>query len=104
MLLLDLIRASKDEMPEAEVLWALDMARSHCLDLSIGRATAPDKILFPTLALLSHSCTPNAKFEIYPNRTVAVLAQTAIGKGEEINISLVPVLEPTWKRRARIYR
>ena len=35
---------------------------------------------------------------------MAVLAQTAIDAGDEITVSRVPVLEPTWKRRAMLFR
>ena len=35
---------------------------------------------------------------------VAVLAQTAIAAGDEVTVSRVPVLEPTWKRRAMLFR
>ena len=53
---------------------------------------------------MSHSCRSNSKFIVYPSHKLAVLAQTAIDAGDEINVSRVPVLEPTWKRRAMLFR
>ena len=53
---------------------------------------------------MSHSCRSNSKFIVYPSHKVAVLAQTAIDAGDEITVSRVPVLEPTWKRRAMLFR
>ena len=90
-------------MPEIEVqevAWALNFARTHSLDLPGDRG----QIMYPTFSLIGHKCTGNSKFEIYPNKTIAVLSQTVIKAGDEINVSYVPPLEPTWKRRARLYR
>ncbi len=88
---------------EDEIAWALDYVRTS------GLVGGSDKgrsmmLYFPIFSLLSHSCMRNCKFVAYPNATVALLAQKAIREGEEITISLVNSLEPTWKRRARLFR
>ena len=62
------------------------------------------RCFFPIFSLMSHSCRSNSKFIVYPSHKVAVLAQTAIAAGDEVTVSRVPVLEPTWKRRAMLFR
>ena len=59
---------------------------------------------FPTFSLFQHSCISNAKFFIYPDNNLAIQAQRPISAGEEITVSRVQTLEPTWKRRAKLYR
>ena len=59
---------------------------------------------FPTFSLFRHSCVSNAKFFVFPGNNLAIQAQRPISAGEEITISLVHTLEPTWKRRAKLYR
>ena len=59
---------------------------------------------FPIFSLVNHSCSSNAKFLVYPNHCIAVQAQDHISSGDEICASFVPTLEPTWKRRAMLYR
>ena len=61
-------------------------------------------VFYPIFSLVSHICSPNAKFLVYPNHCMAMQAQRLIKSGEEISVSYVPTLEPTWKRRAMLYR
>ena len=65
-----------------------------------GNGTA----FFPTFSLFRHSCVSNAKFFIYSDNNLAIQAQNTISAGDEITISRVHTLEPTWKRRAKLYR
>ena len=82
---------------------SLDLARRHSITLNMARNNG-GMGLFPLFALFNHSCVPNAKFLVYPDANLAVQAQTRISKGQEIVVSLVQTLEPTWKRRARLMR
>ena len=65
-----------------------------------GNGTA----FFPIFSLFRHSCISNSKFFIYPDNNLAIQAQSPISAGEEITVSRVHTLEPTWKRRAKLYR
>ena len=65
-----------------------------------GNGTA----FFPIFSLFRHSCIANAKFFVYPDNNLAIQAQSPISAGEEITVSRVHTLEPTWKRRAKLYR
>ena len=84
--------------------WILDLIRTHCINLKTSVGIQQGVAVFPIFSLFQHSCIRNSKFVVYPNNTLAVLAQTMIPMGEEITISLVNTMEPTWKRRARLYR
>ena len=91
-----------EEDASEEVEWMVELTRRSAI-------SAPDTagggaVIFPTFSLMNHSCVSNCKFVVYPNLTLAVLTQTAVSAGEELNVSLVPVLEPTWKRRAKLMR
>ena len=65
-----------------------------------GNGTA----FFPIFSLFRHSCISNAKYFVYSDNNLAIQAQRPISAGEEITVSRVHTLEPTWKRRAKLYR
>ena len=84
-----------------EVSWAAATVRARCVPATGSGGCA----LFPVLSLARHACVRNAKFAVHgPNQALALLAQTNIREGDEITIGLVSALEPTWKRRARLFR
>ncbi len=85
---------------ESEIAWAVSIARQKCVDTFDNRGSA----FFPIFSLVEHACFPNAKFWVYQNHCIAMQAQKLIQAGEEIFVSFVPTLEPTWKRRAMLYR
>ena len=87
-----------------DLAWCLDLLRSSSMSNESVGGGGGARCFFPIFSLLSHSCRSNSKFLIYPSHKVAVLAQTAIAAGDEVTVSRVPVLEPTWKRRAMLFR
>ena len=74
--------------------------------LETSSATIPGNgsAFFPIFSLFRHSCVSNSKFFVYPDNNLAIQAQRPIAAGEEITVSRVQTLEPTWKRRAKLYR
>ena len=99
----------EDEDPDnigkiIDILRRFSMASS--LQSWYAGATPPGSgtAFFPTFALFQHSCISNAKYFIYPDNNLAIQAQRPISAGEEITVSRVQTLEPTWKRRAKLYR
>lgn len=92
--------ADTNEISEVDLIAILDLVRTCSLITTEDR----ERALFPIFSQFSHSCISNCKFVVYPNKTLAVLAKTIIKAGEELTISLIPTLEPTWKRRAKLYR
>ena len=74
--------------------------------LETSGATLPGNgtVFFPIFSLFRHSCICNSKFFVYPDNNLAIQAQRPISAGEEITVSRVQTLEPTWKRRAKLYR
>eukprot|EP00094_Tigriopus_californicus_P009904 TCALIF_09550-PA protein Name:"Similar to msta Protein msta, isoform B (Drosophila melanogaster)" AED:0.04 eAED:0.05 QI:0/1/0/1/1/1/2/0/547 len=89
-----------NEISEVDMTATLDLVRTCSLITTEDR----ERALFPIFSQFSHSCISNCKFVVYPNKTLAVLSKTIIKAGDELTISLVPALEPTWKRRAKLYR
>ena len=92
-----------------DLAWCLDLLRSSSMSNESGvggggSGSGGARCFFPIFSLMSHSCRSNSKFIVYPSHKVAVLAQTAIAAGDEVTVSRVPVLEPTWKRRAMLLR
>ncbi len=83
-----------------EATWASVKARTRMVDTTTGSGS----LFFPLFSLTRHSCINNAKFMVYPNHCVAMQAQKEIKAGEEITVSYVHNLEPTWKRRAMLQR
>ena len=89
--LIDILR--RFSMPSSQQSWYSGATPPGC-----GTA------FFPTFSLFQHSCISNSKFFIYPDNNLAIQAQRPISAGEEITVSRVQTLEPTWKRRAKLYR
>jgi hypothetical protein len=85
---------------EDEVKWALMVARTKTVETSDGRGLA----FFPLFSLTRHACASNSKYLVYANYNVAMQAQKPIMTGDEITVSYVHALEPTWKRRGILYR
>ena len=101
-------RDDEDEVME-NIGKIVDILRQHSLP-SLSSTTVDSAppgngvAFFPIFSLIQHSCISNAKYFVYPDNNLAVQAQRPISAGEEITISRVHTLEPTWKRRARLYR
>ena len=87
-----------------DILRRFSMASSQQSWYSGATPPGSGTAFFPTFSLFQHSCISNAKFFIYPDNNLAIQAQRPISAGEEITVSRVQTLEPTWKRRAKLYR
>ena len=85
--------------PEEDVRWVIKVARKRSVD-----DPSNNSVFFPISSITNHHCSPNAKFLVYPNHCIAMQSQTLILSGQEIKVSYVPTLEPTWKRRGMLYR
>lgn len=88
-----------------EVERILDFVRSRSVPLP-GTGEGWAAVAFhPNFALIRHRCGANSKFSVFlKDKGVAVQAKAFIAAGQEITVSLAHDLEPTWKRRARLYR
>ena len=104
-----LVTTEDDEDPD-NVGKIIDILRRFSMPSSAqswyAGATPPGNgtAFFPLFSLFQHSCISNAKFFIYPDNNLAIQSQRPISAGEEITVSRVQTLEPTWKRRAKLYR
>lgn len=87
-----------------DILRRFSMASSQQSWYSGATPPGSGTAFFPSFSLFQHSCISNAKFFIYPDNNLAIQAQRPISAGEEITVSRVQTLEPTWKRRAKLYR
>ena len=75
----------------------------------LGEASVAARVegsaLFPTVALLNHSCTPNASVEfVSGDGTATLLAMKDLDRGEELSISYVPVTWSTAERQAALLK
>merc|ERR1719402_1537503 len=80
-------------------MWAIGIMRTNAVSFGDGSGRA----LFPTMALMNHSCVVNAKHTVYiRNKRIAVQAQVDIKKDEEILISYVTFSPGTLFRREKL--
>ena len=103
-----LLPANEDDDPDnigklIDVLRRFSMP-STSLETSGAMLPGNGTAFFPIFSLFRHSCISNSKFFVYPDNNLAIQAQRPISAGEEITVSRVQTLEPTWKRRAKLYR
>lgn len=83
-----------------QIRWAMALGRRK----SVNTHDNQGSVFYPLFSLVEHSCSANAKFLVYANHCIAMQAQNHISAGDDIRVSYVPALEPTWKRRAMLYR
>ncbi|KAJ3271909.1 hypothetical protein HDV01_006123 [Terramyces sp. JEL0728] len=58
--------------------------------------------MFPMVAMLNHSCAPNAVFVTGGNGMMVVRVVTPVAEGEEICVSYVDLFAPKWERQGKL--
>jgi hypothetical protein len=83
---------------DADIDRAVGLLWTNCFACAQGGGQA----LFPTFSFASHSCRPNCTHSVFPNRTLALQAKTAIAAGEEFTISYISTVQGLLKRRVKL--
>lgn len=85
--------------------WMLKLAcrinsNSHAVHDPSGNSNAAIGVgMFPLVAMLNHSCTPNAVFVTENKGEMHVRAVKCIAPGEEVCVSYVDLFAPKWERQ-----
>jgi hypothetical protein len=86
------------DFTDADMDRAAGLLWTNCFACAQGGGQA----IFPTFSFASHSCQPNCTHSVFPNRTLALQAKTAVRAGEEFTISYISTLQGLLKRRMKL--
>ncbi|KAI8896649.1 hypothetical protein BC833DRAFT_553544 [Globomyces pollinis-pini] len=78
-------------------------SNSHAIHDPSGIVTQPIGVgMFPLVAMLNHSCSPNAVFVTGKDGTMIVQSTKLIKEGEEICVSYTDIFAPRWERQGKL--
>jgi hypothetical protein len=90
-------------IPELVKLACRINSNSHAVHDPSGDVNAPIGVgMFPLVAMLNHSCTPNAAFTTTKSGGMQVRAVKPIASGEEVCVSYVDLFAPKWERQGTL--
>eukprot|EP00049_Salpingoeca_infusionum_P005855 m.97893 g.97893 ORF g.97893 m.97893 type:complete len:582 (+) comp13113_c1_seq2:2686-4431(+) len=97
--------ASSEGVSAAEAL-ALIAGQMNRNGYSLRDLASPNKTIsigiYPAIAMVNHSCSPNCAVVSTPGGTVTVRALRPIAAGDEVTVSYVDLLQPRAQRRAEL--
>ena len=83
------LKSSDPSLKDEDINRAVGLLWTNAFACSNGGGQA----VFPTFSFMSHSCAPNCAHSVFPNKTLALQAKTAIKAGEEFTISYISTVQ-----------